>query len=829
MRTLDEAKTRWEETLKHSSSFAELQRAVRFNGPESPCVAGCRSVCWKAFLLFKDANAANWSHVLLENRNTYSTLREHYLKYIKHPELLNELSLDPLADDPDSPWTAVRDDEAIRAEIQQDVQRLPDEPFYQREATQALILDILFIWVKLNPDLGGYRQGMHELLAPLLYVVDQDAIDRKNVGGAMVGPNMVEMLDSYFIEHDTFALFSKLMEHTKTFYEVSVDAGSPLLGEQSAIVEKSKTIHDVVLMRIDPELARHLHAIEILPQIFLIRWIRLLFGREFPFDQLLTLWDTLFAFDPALELIDLMCVAMLLRIRWTLLEADYTVALTVLLKYPAPEPPHGPHTFVDDALYLRDHYSAAGGAHIITKYTGRAPSTISGQISGPPTPDFRFQGPPIRSPSIGARSRLASPSRFIQQAGGVEALFQGAAKNVLQHGEKLGINRAVRDAMGEIRRNMQDFQETGIRALHQSTSSSSTPRNDTFSNGSLVSPTGDERRTVAELERRNKQLALLLNGAISGLEELAASRLDGDKEKHLEAVAMAVAKVQVVKVYLEDSSLDLPTDSLIGEESQPPTPAPAPPQVVVGNAVPAPATSLSAGPPRTSNINDETSPSLMVAEDDDVIEPETAGTPKTGPTGGAATPTRQGVEHLQSPPSSRPQSQPQAQTQSPAPAPAPAPAAKQPERAPRPRPAPIPTRSTMARSSFTWMLEPGQSPSTATFAPPLKSPLASPRSSTASSSSVTNIINKGLKSPRDSSASRDRHAFLFGEVTSGAAAGGADASGGGGSPGSGGGGGASRVAAYTPDDIFGLEPLKKKPDRPRGKFEDLFGGTLSES
>lgn len=55
----------------------------------------------QAFLLFKDVNASNWSHVLLENRNSYSTLREHYLKYIKHPELLNQLPLDPLADDPD--------------------------------------------------------------------------------------------------------------------------------------------------------------------------------------------------------------------------------------------------------------------------------------------------------------------------------------------------------------------------------------------------------------------------------------------------------------------------------------------------------------------------------------------------------------------------------------------------------------------------------------------------------------------------------------------------------------------------------------------------------
>lgn len=154
----------------------------------------------------------------------------------------------------------------------QDVQRLPDEPFYHQETTQTLILDILFIWVKLNPDLGGYRQGMHELLAPILYVVDQDAIDRKSASDAAADPMMVEMLDSYFIEHDAFALFSNVMERAKPFYEVSVGAGGPLSGEQSAIVEKSKEIHEVALMTVDPELAKHLKSIEVLPQIFLM-WV----------------------------------------------------------------------------------------------------------------------------------------------------------------------------------------------------------------------------------------------------------------------------------------------------------------------------------------------------------------------------------------------------------------------------------------------------------------------------------------------------------------------------------------------------------------------------
>lgn len=44
--------------------------------------------------------------------------------------------------------------------------------------------------------------------------------------------------------------------------------------------------------------------------------MRLLFSREFPFDQLLVLWDSIFAVDPSLELIDLICIAMLIRIRW---------------------------------------------------------------------------------------------------------------------------------------------------------------------------------------------------------------------------------------------------------------------------------------------------------------------------------------------------------------------------------------------------------------------------------------------------------------------------------------------------------------------------------
>lgn len=208
-----------------------------------------------------------------------------------------------------------------------------------------MLLDILFVFCKLNQDVG-YRQGMHELLAPILWVVDQDAIEiaDSDAPASMLGSEdlMIETLNSRYIEHDTFTLLSLIMRTAKTFYElgepdkrVNAPSGGISTVQQgsSPIVERSKRIHEDYLARLDPELAGHLTKIEVLPQIFLMyvfpllynfrslligfvrrRWIRLLFGREFPFDDLLALWDTLLAEDPDLELVDMICCAMLVRI-----------------------------------------------------------------------------------------------------------------------------------------------------------------------------------------------------------------------------------------------------------------------------------------------------------------------------------------------------------------------------------------------------------------------------------------------------------------------------------------------------------------------------------
>ncbi|KAK4044041.1 rab-GTPase-TBC domain-containing protein [Parachaetomium inaequale] len=780
MRSLADTKSRWEETFRDGSGIADLQRAVKFNGPNSPCAAGLRSVCWKAFLLWRNAPAEQWPELAREARAAYSALCDQHLRFIRHPEQLAALTLDPLADDPDSPWNAVRNDETVRAEILQDVRRLPDEPFYHEEPVQAMILDILFLYCKLNPGIGGYRQGMHELLAPIVWVVAQDSVDRATaLTDDPAEALLAEMLDPTFVEHDAFALFSKLMESASTFYEV--ESGTDLEAPQrNTIVERSKYIHEVALMKIDEELANHLRNIEVLPQIFLIRWIRLLFGREFEFDQLLTLWDTIFAYDSTLELIDLICVAMLLRIRWTLLEADYSVALQLMLKYPAPPPPHGPHTFVDDAMYLKDHFDAAGGVTLIFKYTGKSPANTSVTTPTPsriPTPSFqKFNS--LRQRTLGARAPLSTSARILQQPGGVEALLQGAAKNMMERGEKLGINQAVRDAMGEFRRNVQGFQETrgpsrGGRGLF----------------GEAGPSLPDHSLAITLMERRNSRLAAMLDESVTNLKLLAASGFEGEKEQHLETIEMAAAKVQFVRACLEDPTLALPEEELPAlntlaissptEISAPTVALDTTPVVLTSTAVKETRTALST--PESSKASIASPPKEPPQPMPPVGQPDEMDTDYHDDEEDTLPPLKSEITN--SPPLSPPPP-PISEVLPDTPPPPPPPI----QTTQRPN-GPIPTRSTLAQSSFAWMLEPDttisslprrtHSASLSSVRPPGSGGVGGPGGGGFSS---------GAHQKKRGNPSRERNAFLFGEVTADAVVG---------------------EGALSADQIFGLQPMRK--------------------
>lgn len=55
----------------------------------------------------------------------------------------------------------------------------PDVEFFRSDQVQEQMTDILFIYCKLNQDVS-YRQGMHELLAPIYFVLSMESISTPN-------------------------------------------------------------------------------------------------------------------------------------------------------------------------------------------------------------------------------------------------------------------------------------------------------------------------------------------------------------------------------------------------------------------------------------------------------------------------------------------------------------------------------------------------------------------------------------------------------------------------------------------------------------------------
>jgi TBC1 domain family member 5 len=430
---------------------------------------------------------------------------------------------------------------------------MQDNFYFREPETQRMLLDILFIYSKLNPDIG-YRQGMHELLAPLLWVVHQDAIDQSTVTAldrqADGAELMLDILDHKHREADAFSLFCAVMQTAKSFYEMGDNRDS------SPIITKSRRIHDDLLGIFDSELALHLQVAGVLPQIYAIRWIRLLFGREFDFKDVLRIWDILFAENLRSDIIDLTCVSMLLRTRWTLVEADYSEAITTLTHVKLPGSDEDPRDLVRDAIIMDKSRTAETGATLIQKYSGRRPKVQQPErtrLSLDQTPTRRGSRTPQYRPSPSA-----SPARFSGPQRQLESLFNDVSGGIKSRTEGWNVSKAVRGAVGEMRRNMSNLQAQAVHSRQSSVdihSGAGGDRSQTQIEGKLL-----EQR-LTELEGRNKALAKMLDAA---LDSLRASKTTngGSTESAEESFNISLAKIQFVSVYLSDPEIPLPLDDL---------------------------------------------------------------------------------------------------------------------------------------------------------------------------------------------------------------------------------------------------------------------------
>ncbi|KAK2971637.1 hypothetical protein RJ640_003457 [Escallonia rubra] len=382
-------------TLPETAAACSSSRPVQ-EGSGRRRFVDLRGVQWRidlGILPADDGDASTSSvddlrRVTANSRRRYAALRR---RLLVDPHIRKEgsnspnLVMDnPLSQNPDSMWGRFFRSAELERMVDQDLSRLYPEhgSYFQTTECQAMLRRILLLWCLRHPEYG-YRQvyvkgnatvlippsfpalstGMHELLAPLLYVLHvdveylsevrkqyEDHFTDKFDGFAFhesdltykfdfmkfsestddeIGPQetpvtvlneldpkiqvIVLLSDAYgpegelgivlsekFMEHDAYCMFDALMNGgggavaMAEFFSFS-PLGGPHTGLPPVIEASSALYH--LLSIVDASLYSHLVELGVEPQYFALRWLRVLFGREFDLEDLLIVWDEIFASD----------------------------------------------------------------------------------------------------------------------------------------------------------------------------------------------------------------------------------------------------------------------------------------------------------------------------------------------------------------------------------------------------------------------------------------------------------------------------------------------------------------------------------------------------
>ena len=143
--------------------------------------------------------------------------------------------------------------------------------FNKEETNYDILRRILFIFAKRNQELG-YVQGMNEIVAIIYYIYSLD----ENV---YIKP---------FIESETFYSFEILLQEIKPIFMLQNVNYSQLF-----ITMQIKQINDI-LKETAPDLLNYFNQINLVMDVFLMRWLIVLFAQEFTFEGAISFWDRLF-------------------------------------------------------------------------------------------------------------------------------------------------------------------------------------------------------------------------------------------------------------------------------------------------------------------------------------------------------------------------------------------------------------------------------------------------------------------------------------------------------------------------------------------------------
>ena len=278
-----------------------------------------KSSLWKFYLVIfpqmKSISVAQteWIKFLTAKREEYKEIKR---KHFINPEDESHLdTLGPLSPKKESIWNQYFENEKIMKTIKLDTDRLFQElPFFHVKEHLEEIDEILFLHVK-HFSKYQYLQGYHELCGVIYYLFKFEMKSTLNADSndPSYGYNFLFSHDE--VAADCFWTYAALIDYMYELYHVEDDPNSTPF----CILQSQNIIQNLV-MKINSDVTYKCN----IPDVFtpMISWLRLLYSRIFPIDDIMVIWTKIFAYYPDKKIIWYIAVAIILHNTDTILSAE---------------------------------------------------------------------------------------------------------------------------------------------------------------------------------------------------------------------------------------------------------------------------------------------------------------------------------------------------------------------------------------------------------------------------------------------------------------------------------------------------------------------------
>ena len=329
-----------------------------------------RPMAWKILLgvLPNTTSLREWVEIISNQREEY---KKKFKKFCKIKKFIG----DPLGGTKKKKKTEEPvEDTDLKNLINKDLDRTHQEmDLFLQNKIKNILANVLYIWSKENSQVS-YRQGMNELLAIIFIVfypfyftcTRKPKNTKENIIDFLKDINLYKddiyifFHDEDEIQSDLFYAFEALMKKGMTnlfdphilhkdepgykLYEIfpqmwkdDSNANNPTyVFRRGSLLIKEK------LKSLDNDLYAHFKKIDLNCEVFLQRYLRCIFCREFNLEDVYIIWDLVF-YDNYMNrknqkydfiYMEYICIAMIFKIRDTLKDADQNECFSILFKYP---------------------------------------------------------------------------------------------------------------------------------------------------------------------------------------------------------------------------------------------------------------------------------------------------------------------------------------------------------------------------------------------------------------------------------------------------------------------------------------------------------------